>query len=221
MAAEKKKTSRKTAPAKSASKKTTRKPRSVVAKAAAPKKKTQKKTQKKAVAKVKAKAPIHTPKAAKKPAPKPKKEAKPAAPEKLEKPKKPKKPKKSSLSPELLKTIRDALVIQRQQLMSVMQSTQAQMAEKNTGLADMIDRASDGFEDELAIGLMRIEAAQIEDIEAAIARIDERTYGICVTCERAIPRKRMEVLPFALRCLNCEGTRERLARIQGKYTEEI
>ncbi len=126
----------------------------------------------------------------------------------------PTKPVKSTVDPELLKTIREALVGQRNQLLSVVQSTQAQLAEKETGLADLSDRASDGFEDELALGLMRIEAAQIDDIEAAIRRIDDGSYGMCVDCGKAIPRKRLEVLPFAQRCLECEGTKERRARMQ-------
>lgn len=124
------------------------------------------------------------------------------------------------MDPALLKTIREALVHQRQQLLSMMQSTQAQMAEKPVGLADVSDRASEGFEDELALGLMKIEAAQIEDIEAAIRRIDDGVYGICADCQKLIPRKRLEVLPFAQRCLPCEGTRERRARILGRPEDE-
>ena len=128
--------------------------------------------------------------------------------------KKPAKRKKPAVDPELLRTIREALVRQRNQLMSLVQSTQAQMAEKAGDFADVSDRASGGFEDELALGLMKIEAAQIDDIEAAIKRIDDDTYGLCADCGKLIPRKRLEVLPFAQRCLNCEGTRERRARIQ-------
>ncbi len=134
--------------------------------------------------------------------------------------KKPAKPRKSSVDPELLKTIREALVHQRNQLKSVVLNTQAQMATKAVDLADVSDRASGGFEDELAMGLMAIEAGQIDEIEAAIARIDEGTYGLCVDCERAIPRKRLEVLPFALRCLNCEALKERRALLQSRTEEE-
>lgn len=132
----------------------------------------------------------------------------------------PAKPRKPAVDPELLKTIRDALVNQRNQLMSVVQTTQAQLAEKPGDLADISDRASGGFEDELALGLMKIEAAQIEDIEGAIQRIDDGVYGICADCGKLIPRKRLEVLPFAQRCLDCEGLWERKARIQSRAEED-
>lgn len=146
---------------------------------------------------------------------KPAASAKPARPEPAE----PKMP-KIAVDPELLKAIREALVSQRNQLLSVMHNTQAQLADKETGMADVSDRASGGFEDELAMGLMQIEAAQIEDIEAAIRRIDNGTYGICDDCMKLIPRKRLEVLPFALRCLECEGTKERRARMQSMQEDE-
>ncbi len=127
------------------------------------------------------------------------------------KPKAPRKPRKPAVDPELLKAIRDALVHQRNLLLSVVQSTQARLAEKAVGLADVSDRASGGYEDDLAMGLMKIEAAKIDDIEAAIKRIDDSVYGFCADCQKVIPRKRLEVLPFALRCLPCEGTKERRA----------
>jgi RNA polymerase-binding protein DksA len=123
------------------------------------------------------------------------------------------KPQKPQVDEEWQKNMREALATQRQRLMSVVQTTQAQMAEKSGDLADISDRASEGFEDELAVGLMAIEAAQLEDINEAIERIDSGTYGLCVDCRRAIPRKRLEVLPFAKRCLTCEGESERRHRV--------
>jgi len=124
------------------------------------------------------------------------------------------------VDPELLARIREMLTQQRQRLLSVVQSTQAQMAEKNGDLADLSDRASEGFEDELAVGLMAVEAAQLDDIDAALQRLDEGSYGICEDCGRAIPRKRLEVLPFARRCLACEGQSERRTRAIEMQSED-
>lgn len=143
--------------------------------------------------------------------------ARPIAP----KPEKTAAPAKPNLDPEWVASMRDALAGQRQRLLSVVQNTQAALAEKSGDLPDVSDRASEGFEDELAVGLIAIEAAQLEDIEAAIRRIDEGKYGVCVDCERAIPRKRLEVLPFARRCLACEGQAERRPKaIEAEEEEE-
>ena len=119
-----------------------------------------------------------------------------------------------------LRGVRQALVGRRDEMLSVVQSTKAQMAQRGGDLADVSDRASEGFEDELAVGLMAIEAAQLEDVEGAIQRIDHGRYGLCEDCEKAIPRSRLEVLPFARRCLACEGTSERMVRTHSPaYTE--
>jgi RNA polymerase-binding protein DksA len=129
-------------------------------------------------------------------------------------------PKRPVVDPEFQKQIREALVRQRQQLLSVVRSTQAQMAERTGDLPDQSDQAAEGIGDELAVGLMAIEAAQLHDIEDAIRRIDDGTYGLCTDCEKPIPKKRLEILPFVRRCLNCEGAREHRIRTQATYSEE-
>ena len=43
----------------------------------------------------------------------------------------------------------------------------------------------------------------ISEIDAALARIDAGTYGRCVTCGAAIPEERLELRPFAGRCVAC------------------
>ena len=129
-------------------------------------------------------------------------------------------PQKPQVDAEWQREMRLALSGQRQRLLSVVQSTQAQMAEKSGDLPDISDRASEGFEDELAVGLMAIEAAQLDDINEAIERIDNGTYGLCIDCGRAVPKKRLEVLPFAKRCLQCEGESERRSRIAESQAEE-
>lgn len=152
------------------------------------------------------------------PAPRPVAKAKPVEPPKPEIPPEPQKP---QVDEEWQKNMRVMLAGQRQRLLSVVASTQAQMAEKSGDLPDISDRASEGFEDELAVGLMAIEAAQLEDINEAIERIDDGSYGLCIDCGKAIPKKRLEVLPFAKRCLACEGQSERRTRaIEAEEEEE-
>jgi DnaK suppressor protein len=46
-------------------------------------------------------------------------------------------------------------------------------------------------------------------IEAALRRIGEGTYGICVACAGDIPRKRLEALPWTDWCLRCQEIAER------------
>ena len=49
---------------------------------------------------------------------------------------------------------------------------------------------------------------QLEDrfaeVEKAIKRIDERTYGICTNCGKMILPERLEALPYAQLCIDCQ-----------------
>lgn len=115
--------------------------------------------------------------------------------------------------------IRDMLVRRRDELKSVVQASRAQMSSKSGDSADVADRASEGFEDELAAGLIAIEAAQLDDIDDAIQRIDTGDYGFCIVCDKPIPRKRLDFLPFAKRCITCEGSHERTRQVSSSYEE--
>lgn len=44
----------------------------------------------------------------------------------------------------------------------------------------------------------------IEEIDAALARLEADTYGRCVSCGNAIPVERLEFRPFAAGCVTCQ-----------------
>src|SRR5215218_3491505 len=46
----------------------------------------------------------------------------------------------------------------------------------------------------------------LNEIDAALARIDAGTYGTCVHCGAAIPEERLELRPFAVGCVACSTT---------------
>ncbi len=45
------------------------------------------------------------------------------------------------------------------------------------------------------------------EIDAALAQIEAGTYGMCTQCGRQIPEERLEVRPFASRCVACTSAR--------------
>ena len=50
-------------------------------------------------------------------------------------------------------------------------------------------------------------ADDLDEIEAALARIDAGTYGSCVRCGAAIPEERLQLRPFAGACVACTASR--------------
>lgn len=51
----------------------------------------------------------------------------------------------------------------------------------------------------------------LRDIDAALARIEEGTYGICIRCEESIGKRRLDALPWTALCLVCQQ------EIEGEY----
>jgi phage/conjugal plasmid C-4 type zinc finger TraR family protein len=53
---------------------------------------------------------------------------------------------------------------------------------------------------------------RLEEIEAALGRLDDGTYGWCIRCGGEIPRRRLEAMPGATRCVSCQESEDRLGR---------
>jgi len=51
--------------------------------------------------------------------------------------------------------------------------------------------------------------ALLEEVEDALKRLEQGTYGICVVCGQPIPEKRLEAIPWAARCVKDEEQLER------------
>lgn len=73
--------------------------------------------------------------------------------------------------------------------------------------ADFSDQATDLEDGDSLEGVERSSLAEIAATRAAIARIDDGSYGVCVTCGRDIAPARLKVQPDATQCVACAGSR--------------
>jgi DnaK suppressor protein len=72
-------------------------------------------------------------------------------------------------------------------------------------LADADTRGTDLFGSlEVKVAVQRAAAHALAEIEAALARLDEGSYGTCTGCGRQISGDRLEVLPAAALCMACQ-----------------
>jgi RNA polymerase-binding protein DksA len=71
------------------------------------------------------------------------------------------------------------------------------------------DTASETFMRELDGGLEENAEHLLEEIENALGRMDEGTYGTCVACGQPIPEERLEAVPWATLCLDDKRAQER------------
>ncbi len=71
------------------------------------------------------------------------------------------------------------------------------------------DVATVTFDRELDDTLEENSAHVLSDIDAALKRIEDGTYGTCQSCGRQIPEERLEARPWATLCIDCQRERER------------
>lgn len=71
--------------------------------------------------------------------------------------------------------------------------------------ADFEEAASDRESDEMLEELGSVGLVEVRMIEAALKRLDEGTYGICVSCGEAISDERLSAVPHAPLCKECAG----------------
>ena len=76
--------------------------------------------------------------------------------------------------------------------------------------ADELDRIQQAQERDFAMGAIDRDALRLREIRAALQRIDDGTFGMCLNCEEEIAAKRLAAVPWAALCIVCQEVAERL-----------
>ena len=82
-----------------------------------------------------------------------------------------------------------------------------------THLAEL---GTETYEQDFALRRVENEQEVLDEIEEALKRIDDESYGVCTGCQEAgrtvakslIPKARLRVIPYAKNCVECERKRE-------------
>jgi RNA polymerase-binding protein DksA len=72
----------------------------------------------------------------------------------------------------------------------------------------MADIGSDNFEQEFTLGLIENEEEIVREIDDALERIEDGTYGKCDSCGKTIKKTRLKALPHARNCIECQRMEE-------------
>jgi len=71
--------------------------------------------------------------------------------------------------------------------------------------------AMQGFD----IAMVSREVAEIAEVEGALRRLKDGSYGQCIDCGDTIPAARLHAYPAAARCIRCQEAAERRAAVRG------
>ena len=73
----------------------------------------------------------------------------------------------------------------------------------------MADVATDNYDREFSLGLASNERRTLYELDDALKRIDEETFGICDDCKGRISKIRLKAVPSARLCIKCQKKREK------------
>ncbi len=129
---------------------------------------------------------------------------------------------------------KDMLLKMREELLQeIAENVKMEKEHLQEAIADMYDLADDERERQLSILLCDRDREKLNQIDEALERIENGSYGICEECGCKISEKRLEVMPFARYCVPCKDkieksekylrSQEEVFRYRGivKDTEEV
>jgi DnaK suppressor protein len=106
--------------------------------------------------------------------------------------------------------IRERLLKQRQEILDLYkQDVRAGQESADDGTEDIVDRANNSYNRELMFSISDGERILVLQIEDALRRMDEGTYGRCNNCHQAINILRLEAVPWTRFCIDCQELAEK------------
>ena len=73
---------------------------------------------------------------------------------------------------------------------------------------DAVESSEADIQEDIEFALIQMKSETLNKINDALARLEHESYGNCFDCGEEIAEKRLRALPFAVRCKDCEETRE-------------
>ena len=110
---------------------------------------------------------------------------------------------------ESIDKMRELLVTRRNALRKALAgdlSLLSQLREQTGG--DVVDEALDAAQDEISSQLAEVESRELANIERALVRMKSGNYGECEICNEKIPLARLNALPYATSCIECQRAAE-------------
>ena len=88
------------------------------------------------------------------------------------------------------------------------QASALEMSAADDGVKDSVDMSLQDVNQEIALRLGERESQIVADIDQALMRIDEGTYGMCARCGKPINERRLEAMPTARYDAECQAAIE-------------
>lgn len=109
--------------------------------------------------------------------------------------------------------IKSFLQEKRERLLAGMRRELAMQKERaESKAADEVDKATDAYDEDLSFEIATANDQELRDIQVALEKIENGTYGECEVCGCVISPSRLKILPSATTCVACRGQEEQARR---------
>ena len=120
-----------------------------------------------------------------------------------------------SLQPQDLEYFKDLLSQQLEELLTRAEKTVAQLIRNGDLSADIIDQASSDIDRNYTLRICDRESQLIKKIKTALLKIEEKTFGICESCDEQIGIERLKARPVTAYCIRCKTQMEAFEKVSG------
>jgi DnaK suppressor protein len=97
------------------------------------------------------------------------------------------------------------LQTRREELMKTIARTEEEGRQADDDpTVDLADKAANSYTKEFLFGMTNTDRTILNMIDEALNRIKANEYGLCVTCQEEMQQKRLEAVPWAKNCINCQ-----------------
>lgn len=106
-----------------------------------------------------------------------------------------------------LKDIKKRLTDERMLLIEKLKGNDLSVDDSET--PDPVDLAVRNYSKNVMLAVSENESRQLTEVDEALMRIEDEEYGNCLNCEKAINPKRLQAIPWARFCLDCQELQEK------------
>jgi len=110
----------------------------------------------------------------------------------------------------------------REQLLNQMSGLQKESAQEMPGYSlHMADSGTDNFDRDFALSLLSSDQDAVYEIEEALKRIERKTYGVCELTGKAIPKARLEAIPWTRFTVEAQAQLERDGALRSRKLGQL
>ncbi len=108
-----------------------------------------------------------------------------------------------------IEALRERLLVMRREIAGEVTALKVEgFSLGNDGTQDVGDDAANTYARQVLLGLSEREREVLHEIDDALDRIDDDSYGVCEDCGDEIGLARLNVVPYASLCVECKSNRE-------------